>query len=69
MTGNSKFADIGNRATHVCSENKGADQLHGYLTADLHLVFTNANSRFSHDAAPISLVFKSLKILWIDQQV
>ena len=36
----------------LCSENKGADQLCEYRTADLSLnVFTNAKSRFSRDAA------------------
>ena len=35
---------------HVCTENKGADQLCGYLAADLCLCFAYAKSRFSHDA-------------------
>ena len=30
--------------------NKGTDQLRSYRAADLHLVFANAKSRFSHDA-------------------
>ena len=34
---------------HLCSENKGADQLRGYREADLRLCFCKC--RFSHDAA------------------
>ena len=37
---------------HV-AKNKGADQLHGYLAADLTFVFAYAKSRFSHGAAEI----------------
>ena len=37
---------------YLYSENKGADQLHGYREADLRLCFLhNAKSWFSHDAA------------------
>ena len=36
---------------YLCSKNRGADQLHGYGTADLLLCFAYAKSRFSHDAA------------------
>ena len=36
---------------HLCSENKGADQLHGYRAADLRLGFRICKGRFSHDAA------------------
>ena len=35
------------------SENKGADQLHGYGAADLHLCFRICRSKFSHEAARI----------------
>ena len=38
----------------ICSKNKGIDQLRGDHTADLHFVFANAKSRFSHDMAPMS---------------
>ena len=37
---------------YPCSENKGADQLHGYCEADLRLCFRiYAKSRFSYDEA------------------
>ena len=38
---------------YLCSENKGADQLRGKVTAKLIcvFVFAYAKSRFSHDAA------------------
>ena len=36
---------------YLCSENKGADQLWNYCTADLHLRFRICKSRLSHDAA------------------
>ena len=36
---------------HLCSENKGADQLGGYRAADLRLSFPYAKSEISHDAA------------------
>ena len=36
---------------YLCSENKGADQLHIFHAADLCLFFTYAKNRFSHDAA------------------
>ena len=35
----------------VCSENKGADQLYSYRTADLRLCVRICKSCFSHDAA------------------
>ena len=39
---------------HLCSENKGTDQLCGYGAADLHLFFfTYAKSRFSKDTAHV----------------
>ena len=38
---------------YLCSENKGADQLCGYCTADLHLNFSICKSRLSHDVAQI----------------
>ena len=31
---------------YLCSENKGADQLCGYRTADLHLCFAYSKGRF-----------------------
>ena len=36
---------------YLYSENKGADQLCGYRTADLRLCFRICKSRFSHDEA------------------
>ena len=36
---------------YLCSENIGADQLHFYYAADLHLFFCICISRFSHDIA------------------
>ena len=39
---------------YQCSENKGADQLWSYCTADLHLCFRICKSRLSHDAAQLS---------------
>ena len=38
---------------HLCSANKGADQLHTYCV----LVFTYAEKNFSHDATHIGWVF------------
>ena len=35
----------------MCSESKGADQLHSYYAADLRLCFRICKSRFSHDEA------------------
>ena len=35
-------------------ENKGADQLCSYCTADLRLCFRIGKVRFSHDAAPMA---------------
>ena len=43
---------------YLCSENKGADQLCGYLTADLRLCFRICKSRFSHSAAHMILTKK-----------
>ena len=43
---------------YLCSENKGADQLRSYHEADLRLYFRICKSRFSHDAAHMSLVRK-----------
>ena len=39
---------------YLCSENKGADQLWSYCTADLNLCFRICKSRLSHDAAQLS---------------
>ena len=41
---------------NLCGENKGTDQLRSYCTADLHLCFVYAKSRFSHDMAHIRTV-------------
>ena len=38
---------------YLCSENQGADQLHGYREADLCLCFRTCKYWFSHDAAQI----------------
>ena len=34
----------------LCSENKGADQLHGCCTADLYLCFSHMQQELSHDS-------------------
>ena len=34
-----EMLDLGSTGIVLCSENKGADQLHGYCTADQHLCF------------------------------
>ena len=49
---------------NLCSENKDADQLHVYSTADLRLCFRiYAKSRFYHDAAHLKqTTFDSHKI-------
>ena len=39
---------------YLCSENKGADQLHGYFCT---FVFTYAKSRFSYDVVQLVLTF------------
>ena len=44
---------------YLCSENKGADQLCVYRTADLRLFFAYAKSRVSHDAAHIICIHKT----------
>ena len=36
---------------HLCSKNKGADQLQVYCAADRAFVFVYAKRRFSHNAA------------------
>ena len=36
---------------NLCSDNKGADQLHSYHTAYQRLFFSHVKSRFSLDAA------------------
>ena len=43
---------------YLCSEKKGADQLCGYRTADLHLCFRIyiQKNRFSHDMAHMKCV-------------
>ena len=46
----------------MCGENKGADQLCSYCTADLHLCFGIAKIRFSHDVAQMTNVFYVLLI-------
>ena len=41
---------------NLCSENKGADQLCGYLTANLSLCFRiNCKKQVSHDAAHVAM--------------
>ena len=51
------ISDLGSRGiVELCSENKGADQLHGYRAADLRLCFgIYAKSRVSHYATQIML--------------
>ena len=44
----------------LCSENKGADQLHGYSEADLRLCFRKCKKPCSHDAAQIKMMFTLL---------
>ena len=49
-----EILDLESRGIALCSENKGADQLHGYREADLRLCFRIFRYfRFSHDAAHI----------------
>ena len=38
-------------------ENKGADQLRSYCTADLRLCFAYTKSRFSHNEAQMKITF------------
>ena len=55
------LALIGSRGIS-CSENKGADHLLGYRTADLHLCFrikSKAKSKFSHNTAEIKITVLS----------
>ena len=40
---------------YLCSENKGADQLCSYCTADLRLCFRMTKIQFSHDAAKMMI--------------
>ena len=40
----------------MCSENQGADQLHGHSAADLRFCFRICKNSFSHDAAHMILV-------------
>ena len=47
---------------YLCSENKGADQLHGYREADLRLCFRSAKCWFSHDAAQITVLLFQLVV-------
>ena len=49
---------------HLCSENKGADQLRRYCAADLRLCFHICKSRFSHDEAHMCfyLYFKEIYV-------
>ena len=49
------FSDFGGRGiVNICSENKGADQLRGYLHS-LHFWFSTCKYMFSHDAAKFVL--------------
>ena len=41
---------------YLCSENKGADQLHGYCAADLHLCFCICKNSVSHKTAHIIMI-------------
>ena len=58
MTRGWKFWDLGRRwivLSILCSENKGADQLRDYHTADMRLCFRiYAKSRFSHEVAQLA---------------
>ena len=49
---------------YLCSENKGADQLCGYCTADLRLCFCICKNRFSHDAAHMIMNFLVVKCIY-----
>ena len=44
---------------YLCGNNKGADKLHGYHVADLHLCFWIPKSRFSYDTAQMIMIFVS----------
>ena len=56
MVGDLKFRVYEVEGLHyMCSENKGADQLCDYRTADVRLCFRKCKSRFSHGAAQIYL--------------
>ena len=56
MAGGLKFRiQIVEGLYYPCSENKGADQLRGNCV----FVFAYAKSRFSHDAAQLSLTYSS----------
>ena len=53
---------------YLCSENKGADQLRGYLEADLHLCFRICKKPVSHDPAQFELVFHLYKFSDMDDK-
>ena len=55
-----EISDLESRGIVLCCENKGADQLHGYLAADLRFVFTYAKSRFSHDMTQFVLYLQDI---------
>ena len=48
------WIEQGEGLCYVCKENKGTDQLRGYMAADLRLCFPIYLSRFSNKAAHIS---------------
>ena len=42
---------------HLCTENKGADQLHDYCSDDLRLCFSHMQkNRFFHDIAHLMII-------------
>ena len=46
------------QSADLCSENKDADQLPSYRTADLRLCFHICKSRFSYDVAHMSRIVR-----------
>ena len=58
-----EILDLGRRGIVLCSKNKGADQLHIYCAADLHLCFCICKKQFSHDAAHMTSTFRVMIIV------
>ena len=46
---------------HLCSENKGADQLRSYCEADLRLCFPKGKNLNSHGEAHVKTISTSIK--------
>ena len=52
---------------YLCSKNKGADQLHGYSTADLHLGF--CIGRFSRERKVLFQLFRPKYLFLLIQNI